>query len=189
MLKSLKNPKEVETLRRVYRDRFVLLGVYAPRKLRVEQLAAAIGDSRGQRSQDCRAKVEELIAKDEKETGTEFGQNVRDTFPMADVFVLGTSLPELEKTINRFVDLFFGRPFVTPTRDEYDMFHAQAAALRSAALGRQVGASIATVEGDIMAVGVNEVPARREAIRLHEDFLSCTVDTVGTILAFAVTAR
>jgi cytidine deaminase len=38
------------------------------------------------------------------------------------------------------------------------MFHAQAAALRSAALGRQVGATIATRTGDVVAVGTNEVP-------------------------------
>jgi len=38
------------------------------------------------------------------------------------------------------------------------MFHAHAAAMRSASLGRQVGATIATAEGEIVAVGTNEVP-------------------------------
>ena len=38
------------------------------------------------------------------------------------------------------------------------MFHAKAAALRSAEMGRQVGAAIATDEGDIVAVGTNDVP-------------------------------
>jgi deoxycytidylate deaminase len=38
------------------------------------------------------------------------------------------------------------------------MYHAQAAAYRSASLGRQVGAAIATNDGDIIAVGTNEVP-------------------------------
>ena len=38
------------------------------------------------------------------------------------------------------------------------MFHAHAAAMRSAALGRQVGATIATAEGEIVSVGTNEVP-------------------------------
>jgi cytidine deaminase len=38
------------------------------------------------------------------------------------------------------------------------MFHAEAAAMRSAALGRQVGAIIASESGDIVAVGTNEVP-------------------------------
>jgi len=38
------------------------------------------------------------------------------------------------------------------------MFHARAAALRSAELGRQVGAAIVRTNGDIVAVGTNEVP-------------------------------
>jgi cytidine deaminase len=45
-----------------------------------------------------------------------------------------------------------------PTTDEYGMFHARAAALRSAEPGRQVGAAVATEQGDIVSVGVNEVP-------------------------------
>jgi cytidine deaminase len=38
------------------------------------------------------------------------------------------------------------------------MFHARAAALQSAELGRQVGAAICTAQGDLLAVGTNEVP-------------------------------
>jgi deoxycytidylate deaminase len=38
------------------------------------------------------------------------------------------------------------------------MFHAKAAALRSAELGRQVGSAISQDNGDILAVGTNEVP-------------------------------
>jgi len=64
----------------------------------------------------------------------------------------------LERSILRFVELLLGHAFHTPTREEYAMFHAQAAALRSAELGRQVGSAIATPEGDIIAVGCNEVP-------------------------------
>ena len=50
----------------------------------------------------------------------------------------------------RFIELYFGYPFFTPTREEFAMFHAQAAALRSAALPRQVGAAITTEEGDVI---------------------------------------
>lgn len=38
------------------------------------------------------------------------------------------------------------------------MFHAQGAALRSADLSRQVGAAIANEDGEIVALGTNEVP-------------------------------
>jgi deoxycytidylate deaminase len=38
------------------------------------------------------------------------------------------------------------------------MFHAYAASLRSAQLGRQVGAAILSRRGDVISVGTNEVP-------------------------------
>jgi cytidine deaminase len=55
------------------------------------------------------------------------------------------------------VELLFGRPFVTPTKDEYGMHHATGAALRSADLARQVGAAIFTADGQILALGTNDV--------------------------------
>ena len=56
------------------------------------------------------------------------------------------------------MELVFGNTLHTPTKDEYCMFLATGAALRSAELGRQVGAAIATDEGEVIAVGTNEVP-------------------------------
>jgi cytidine deaminase len=50
------------------------------------------------------------------------------------------------------------------------MFHAQAAALRSAELGRQVGSAIATKDGDIVAVGCNEVPKAGGGLYWYGDF-------------------
>ncbi|TAK87996.1 MAG: hypothetical protein EPO20_00740 [Betaproteobacteria bacterium] len=83
---------------------------------------------------------------------------MRDTFPLADFFVKANSAAELRADLGRFVSLIFGHPFITPSRDEYGMFIAKSVAMRSADLGRQVGASIATDEGDLVAVGCNEVP-------------------------------
>ena len=99
-----------------------------------------------------------IVANDEHEGRDgdgEFGQNVRDAYPLADFF---TSADD-QASIDRVVDIIFGHPFLTPTRDEYAMFVANAAALRSAELGRQVGAAIADDRGDILATGMNEVPA------------------------------
>ena len=47
---------------------------------------------------------------------------------------------------------------VSPTIDEYCMFHARASALRSVDLSRQVGSIIATDNGEILSTGCNEVP-------------------------------
>ena len=50
------------------------------------------------------------------------------------------------------------RRFARRTKAEYGMFHAHAASLRSAQLGRQVGAALLSPEGDVISVGTNEVP-------------------------------
>jgi cytidine deaminase len=155
ILNSLKHPDEVRCLRQLYRDQFVLIGIYSPRANRLRNLAERLADSAGGRAEQFREEAESLISIDENEQGTKLGQNVRDTFPLADAFI---AADRLESDVNRMLDLLFGTPVETPTKDEQGMFFAQAAALRSGALSRQVGACIASTTGDVLAVGCNEVP-------------------------------
>jgi cytidine deaminase len=77
---------------------------------------------------------------------------------MGDVYVSTHPHKELKDGIERFLCLFFGDPFLTPSQDEYAMFQTHAAALRSSDLSRQVGATVCTKDGEIIAVGCNEVP-------------------------------
>jgi deoxycytidylate deaminase len=159
ILRSLKNPKEVETLRTIYGSSFILLGAYSPRSIRVHDLAKRIAASRQElQSINFRSHAEKLILRDESESGNKLGQNVRDTFPMADAFLDVSDKEGPREAIQRFVEIVFGYPFHTPTREEYGMFQAFGSAMRSSSLGRQVGAAIATPSGDIVAVGANEVP-------------------------------
>jgi len=160
VLRSLKDPREVETLRKIYGPSFFLVGAYSARETRINELARRISASRNlTQSSDSLAQAEELNRIDEREAEEkEFGQNVRDTFPMADVFVDASDFEGVRSEIDRWVEIVFGYPFHTPTKAEYAMFHAQAAAVRSASLSRQVGAVICTPDGDIIAVGTNEVP-------------------------------
>jgi deoxycytidylate deaminase len=162
LIRSLKTPEEVATLRDLYGDRFVLFSAYAARDSRVDHLARLIADSSKSRSDESqsRSKAERLVARDEAEESDQYGQNVRAAFPLADFFVDARSASALTSSIERCLDIFFGDPFRTPTRDEVAMFHAHAAALRSAELGRQVGAAIATSEGALIATGTNEVAKR-----------------------------
>jgi len=162
LIRSLKTPEEVSTLRDLYGDRFVLFSAYAARDTRVDHLSRVIADSSASRQDEsqARSKAERLVARDEAEEADEFGQNVRGAFPLADFFVDARSTAALGSSIERCLDIFFGDPFRTPSRDEVSMFHAHAAALRSAELGRQVGAAIATVEGALVATGTNEVAKR-----------------------------
>lgn len=88
-----------------------------------------------------------------------WGQNLRDTFHRADFFVDAREDVGLRAAVERVVEILFGHPSRTPNKDEYALFAAEGAARRSAELGRQVGAAIATPDGDVIALGTNEVPA------------------------------
>jgi cytidine deaminase len=157
ILVSLKHPEEVATLRETYGDSCLVVSVHSPRQNRRQQLAKIIADSKEDRKVDRHFEAaDKLIDADEQETGDDLGQNVRDTFPKADFFIdLHSDVPS---QVQRFVGLLFGNPFATPSNDEAAMFHARAAALRSADLSRQVGAVIVDRYGEIVVTGCNEVP-------------------------------
>lgn len=158
ILRSLKHPHEVETLRTVYGKGFFLISVYSPRDVRVAALSERISKSQFGKANNARAKAERLVERDEVEENIALGQDVKDAFPMADLFIDGRDRASFENQINRFIELLFGNVFLTPTRDEHGMYHARSAALRSSDLNRQVGAAILRSEGDLIAVGCNDVP-------------------------------
>jgi len=158
IIRSLKHPDEVDLLRRVYGRAFYLVSAYSPREIRVAQLASKIARSRSEADASrFRHQAEDLIQIDERE-GDELGQSVRESFPLADFFVDARAHQGLVQALSRFVRILFDHPFETPTRDEFAMFHAHAAALRSADLGRQVGVAVTNGDANIVAVGCNEVP-------------------------------
>jgi len=156
---SLKRPEEIETLRRIYGPAFLVLAAYAPRARRVQDLARRIAESRySNQTRQFLSKAESLIATDEEEIDDPFGQNVRDSFALADVIVNAGDPQSLDAAITRFIDLLFGNTLHTPSRDEQGMYIAHAAALRSASLARQVGVAICRRDGSVVSIGCNEVP-------------------------------
>ncbi len=159
VLHQLKRREEVDRLRSVYGPAFILVAVHTPREERVQNLARKIAETHHEYQQvGHRDDAERLIQRDENDPDKPHGQDVRGTFHRADVFVGGTSRKEHQEALERFVHLLFGDTLCTPSRDEQAMYHAHAASLRSSSLGRQVGAAITTAEGDLVAVGANEVP-------------------------------
>lgn len=161
ILDSLKHPDEIQTLRAVYGQGFILVSGYSRRNKRVENLAAKIAKSRcdPQGFEAYKANAEELIQRDHDDGGLKYGQKVKKCFPEADFFIdLDDSEAEQKKVIERYLRIIFNDPFVTPFRDEMGMFHAEAASWRSSDLSRQVGAAICSPEGDMLAVGCNEAP-------------------------------
>lgn len=156
---SLKHPDEVKELRRVYGSQFFAISFYQPRSRRIEELCRRIERSRGGRCEGLPERAVDLIDTDAQAGDRAFGQSVGDAFPLADLFARAEDgRGALTRDVDRCVRVLFSDPFCTPTRNEYCMFLARAAALRSADLSRQVGAVIANDRGDVVASGCNEVP-------------------------------
>jgi deoxycytidylate deaminase len=157
---SLKHPGEADVLRRVYRSRFLLVSVYQSKDHRQRALAErfAADRNRSGHEDDYLAEALSTIHRDEGEAQPKHAQDVSDVYPTADLFLDATDARVLAETIQRAIQVVFGNPFMTPTRDEYGMNIAYAAALRSAEMGRQVGACITTAQGDVIVTGTNDVP-------------------------------
>lgn len=158
IVRSFKRPEEVQLYRDVYGKAFTLISVYAPRDARKRNLARKLeGIVDGEDHVGAEELAIRLISRDFAEDG-KLGQKVSGAFPLADFFVTTGSRTQLDSSLRRLIRLTFGDPYISPSRDEQGMFLAQAAALRSLDLSRQVGAAITTEEGDILATGCNEVP-------------------------------
>lgn len=158
ILRSLKHQAEVVLLREIYRERFVCISAHAPREERIKRLAGVIADSHGSTDRhDWDAEATRLAQRDEAEEN-DFGQDVRGTFPKADFFIDASHRTVAAQQLKRCLRAWFGDPFASPTPEEFGMFHAHAAGVRSTDLSRQVGAAI-SIGTDVIAVGSNEVPA------------------------------
>lgn len=158
VLRSLKTPREVETLRMVYGSRFLLIGVHAANDERERLLTTRIAEDNGTVDPDRWMHTPAALMRRDESEGGGFGQNVRDTFHRADLFVDAGDDGKLAGDLSRGFRVVMGDPFITPTKDEYGLFQAAGAARLSAEPGRQVGAALATPRGEIVALGTNEVP-------------------------------
>jgi deoxycytidylate deaminase len=161
ILDSIRHPAEVEFLRRLYGDAFVLIGVVCETSQRLKRIADKYSDA----GNKAAAAFMERDSHDEKK----FGQQVLKAFHLADFFVDNTPdrlLPDKsanpEWTINehlsRLVRILTHAEIIRPTRSESAMYHAHGAQMRSACLSRQVGAALVDREGNLLATGTNEVP-------------------------------
>ncbi|OCQ05913.1 cytidine deaminase [Vibrio parahaemolyticus] len=149
IVNSLKHPREVEFLRKIYGDGFYLIGIHADEKRRHQHLT----DDKGM----TQAQANELIRIDEDES-FDHGQKTRDTYHLADFFLnLGSNNDQVKNRLQRFLELIFSHPYKNPTFDEFAMFMAFNSSVRSGDLSRQVGAVISR-EKQIIATGANDVP-------------------------------
>ncbi len=148
VIHSLKHPLEVQRLREIYKNGFYLIGVFTETDQRLENLQSIYHCSEPE--------ALHLMHRDENEG--DHGQQTRDTFQMSDFFIHNNGVEkQIDASITRIFDLLFGKPWLTPTHDEYAMFLAYCAALRSADLSRQIGAVISK-NNDIISSGANDCP-------------------------------
>lgn len=159
ILDQFKRPEEIALLRKIYGRLFIQISAQATKKTRLAALKLKIkrthADGRGK---DFTPEAEALIRRDLSEEDIPHGQRLRDAFPMADAIVDANDMAKCKVEIERFIKLFFGYNFITPTHDEYAMYVAKSASLRSADLSRQVGAAIFSPAGEAITLGSNEVP-------------------------------
>ncbi|WP_199509230.1 hypothetical protein [Nucisporomicrobium flavum] len=154
---SLKRPAEVEQLRKIYGDRFILIGLQASRETRIVNLADKIApESPSLDSAEVREIAEQLLRRDLKESD-DYGQNILKAFPMSDIVI------DIDRDVHhqtkRFLDLLFGRPDPpAPEADEFGMQLASSASLRSPELGLRVGAALLNRQRTIISLGVNAHP-------------------------------
>ena len=160
VIRQLKRPQEVELLRKTYGRKFVQISVHLDHDDRLNQLSDKIQhfDSTPVEREDAEKRAAELISKDASEVDHEYGQRVSDIFHQGDVIVMGQKSSQTKEAVDRFVRALFGHNGVSPTKSEYGMYAATAAALRSLDLSRQVGASIFSARGELISQGCNEVP-------------------------------
>jgi deoxycytidylate deaminase len=160
LIHQFKRKEEVTLLRSVYGRAFFQVSVYSRRGARVDRLARQFAHSDNNANHNrYRSKAEDIVQIDESEVGPDHGQQVSEIFHDADVVINSDESNEkVRDQVNRFCRLLFGSNAISPTRMEYGMFAAKAAALRTLDLSRQVGAAVFTPHGEIISMGSNEVP-------------------------------
>lgn len=162
VLDSIRHPFEVQLLRHIYQDAFVLIGVVCESDTRQERLRARYTEA----SSD---QVEALMSRDEKAPEA-YGQKVADAFHLADFFIDNTpNRTHVDGSANRAWDVAEklsrlikiirqGEEIIRPEAGETAMWQAHGAAMRSACMSRQVGAALLDAHGNVIATGTNEVP-------------------------------
>jgi len=159
LIQQFKRKEEIDLLRSVYGDLFFQVSIYSRRGARVDYLSRRFAsDDNTSGPQKFRDKAETLTLADEHEHAHEYGQRVSKIFHDADFIVNNDAEISVSRQVDRFCELLFGSNSISPTRLEYGMFIAKAAALRTLDLSRQVGAAVFSETGEIVALGSNEVP-------------------------------
>jgi hypothetical protein len=148
LVHQFKRKEEIDLFRSVYDRLFFQVSIYSRRGARVDYLSRTFASSENRSSaQQYRDAAEKLIVRDENEIDEKHGQRVVSIFHDADFIVNIDAVETIDLQVKRLCELIFGSNAVSPTKAEYGLFLAKAAALRSLDLSRQVGAAIFSSSG------------------------------------------
>lgn len=160
ILDSIRHPAEVQLLRHVYKDAFVLIGVVCEDERRVARIGEKYRDAGRTNALD--------FMKRDADAAEKHGQHVADAFHLSDYFVDNTvdrmkgvePNPDWDvvENLSRLVKILTHSELVRPTVAEMAMHHAHSAQMQSGCLSRQVGAAVVDIHGNVVATGTNEVP-------------------------------
>lgn len=160
IIRQFKRAEEVLLMRRVYGRKFIQISVFGGEKDRRLSLIDKIKryDSSPKTDDECEKQAIDLISIDYNQKDDDNGQRLSEVFHLGDVFVDGIDKLHASSTIERFIYALFGDNRSSPNRDEYGLYTATSASLRSVDLSRQVGAAIFSKRGEVISLGCNEVP-------------------------------
>lgn len=161
LIDQLKNPGEVEILRMVYQNNFYLIGVLRDEEERKRNLRdEGISDSQ----------VDVLIHQDRRSSESD-GQQTQKAILDADFFIKNNQShrQQLLTKVSRFIKLIHGVNGITPAGVEKGMYAAFSASLQSACLSRQVGAAVFDMDGNLLAMGRNDVPKAGGGLYTSDD--------------------
>lgn len=161
IIDQLKHPDEAKLLKLIYGKIFYQLGILSTEEEKLSRL---------KNNGISRSNAVKLI-EDDRNQEYKHGQKLEKTLSFSDYFISNTSnnLPSIKSNINRFLCLAHGVNGITPTKDEVGMYTAYSTSLRSACLSRQVGAAICDDDGNVLAVGRNDVPKFTGGLYTVED--------------------
>ncbi|PRH88708.1 deoxycytidylate deaminase [Labrys okinawensis] len=160
IIRQFKRPEEIDVMRGLYGRKFIQVSIYGNEIERRRHLIQKIRryDNSPKSDSVCEKEAIELIDIDYNEKDKDNGQRISDVFHLGDLFVDSLTEDRGNGTIYRFIQALFGHNGCSPNKDEYGLYIAAAASLRSIDLSRQVGAAIFSGSGDVISMGCNEVP-------------------------------
>lgn len=99
IIRQLKRPDEISLLRKVYGKNFMLISAYGSPEQRLKLLEERLRRSPppSTPANEISSKAIELMSLDADEEGNDYGQRLRETFHLGDVFIDGLSKGDMDR--------------------------------------------------------------------------------------------